>query len=252
MIENRIAATNEERAALAAWERKIFAPVYAGLGPAPTGEEESQDKKQLRALLFGVLGNAKDAAVIAEARTLAERYIADQSSVEPALAQAALAIAASNGDAALYDKIESLRASSDKPAVQIEMLHLKGDFSDPALVTRTLDAIAAGKVRNQDSAALLATMLRSRDTQAQTWSYIQNHWDAIHAQFTTTSGSYVVRAAGSFCSTEKHDEVLAFFGTHTVNAAARALKIAGDDINSCVQLRQAQEGNLQSWLAEQK
>jgi aminopeptidase N len=202
--------------------------------------------------LFGVLGAAKDPAIVAEARTLAERYIADQSSVEPALAQAALGIAASNGDAALYDKIEALQASSDKPAVQVEMLHLTGVFSDPALVTRTLDAIAAGKIRNQDSAALLATMLRNRDTQAQTWSYIQNHWDAIHAQFTTTSGSYVVRAAGSFCSPEKHDEVLSFFNTHKVLATERALKIAGDDINSCVQLRQAQEGNLQTWLAAQQ
>ncbi len=63
-------------------------------------------------------------------------------------------------------RCEALRASSDKPAVQIAMLHLMGDFSDPALVTRTLDTIAAGKVRNQDSAALLATMLRNRDTQA--------------------------------------------------------------------------------------
>jgi aminopeptidase N len=249
-IEDKIAATEEEHTALQAWERKQFGPVYQALGPATA--DESQDKKQLRALLFGLLGYAKDPAVVAEAHTLAEKYLADQSSVEPALAQAALAIAASNGDAALYDKMEALRASSEKPAVQIAMLHLKSDFSDPALVTRTLDAIAAGKVRNQDSAALLATMLSNRDTQAQTWSYIKDHWEAIHAQFTTTSGSYVVRAAGSFCSVEKHDEVLDFFGTHKVDAAARALKIAGDNINSCIQLRQAQEPSLKSWLAEQK
>jgi hypothetical protein len=36
-----------------------------------------------------------------------------------------------------------------------------------------------------------------------------------------------------------------------VEAAERELKIAGDNINSCVQLRQAQEGNLQTWLAAQ-
>ncbi len=46
--------------------------------------------------------------------------------------------------------------------------------------------------------------------------------------------------------------MLGFFNTHKVAATERALKIAGDNINSCVQLRQAQEGNLQSWLAEQK
>ncbi len=170
----------------------------------------------------------------------------------PSLAQAALAIAATNGDAALYDKIEALRAASDKPAVQTEMLFLTGDFHDPALVTRTLDAVAAGKIRNQDSASLLGGLLRNHDTQAQTWAYIQDHWDAIHAQFTITSGARVVSATGSFCSAEKHDEVLAFFKTHKVDASERALKIAADNINSCVQLRQAQEGSLKSWLAGQQ
>ena len=132
------------------------------------------------------------------------------------------------------------------------MLFLTADFTNPALVTRTLDRVAAGKIRNQDSWILLATLLRNRDTQQQAWTYIKDHWDAIHAQFTTSSGNRVVGAAGSFCSSEKHDEVLAFFSTHTVAASERELKIAGDNINSCVQLRQAQEGNLQSWLAEQK
>ena len=70
-IEDRIAATGEERAALQAWERKQFGPVYKALGAATT--DESQDKKQLRALLFLTLGAAKDPAVVAEARTLAER-----------------------------------------------------------------------------------------------------------------------------------------------------------------------------------
>jgi hypothetical protein len=249
-IEDRIAATDEERAALQAWERKQFGPVYQAMGPATT--DSSQDQKQLRALLFAVLGGAKDPAVIAEARKLAEQYIADQNSVDPSLAQAALDVAASNGDAALYDKLLALSASTNNPEVQTGALFLTAYFTNPALVTRTLDAVAAGKIRNQDSWILLSILLHNRDTQQQAWTYIKEHWDAIHAQFTTSSGNRVVGAAGSFCSPEKHDEVLAFFSTHKVAASERELKIAGDNINSCVQLRQAQEGNLQSWLAAQK
>ncbi len=198
-----------------------------------------------------MLGEAKDPAIVAEAHTLAERYIADQNSVEPSLAQAALGIAASNGDAALYDKVLALSASTSNPEVQTGMLFLTAEFTNPALVTRTLDRVAAGKVRNQDSWILLTTLLRNRDTQEQAWTYITEHWEAIHAQFTISSGNRVVGAAGSFCSAAKHDEVLGFFGTHKVEAAERELKIAGDNINSCVQLRQAQEGNLQTWLTAQ-
>jgi aminopeptidase N len=252
-IEGQIAPSEAERAQLQAWVRTQFAPVYQALGPAPLGKDtESEDKQQLRALLFRVLGEAKDPAVVAEAQTLAEKYIADQTSVEPALAQSALDIAASNGDAALYDKMLALSASTSNPEVQTGMLFRTAYFTNPALVTRTLDAVAAGKIRNQDSWILLATLLRTPETREQAWTYIQEHWEAIHAQFTTSSGNRVVGAAGSFCSAEKHDEVLAFFNTHKVAASERGLKIAGDRINSCIQLQQAQSENLKTWLAEQK
>jgi aminopeptidase N len=249
-VEERIAATEEERTALRAWVKREFSPVYAGLGPMPSGaDNEPADRKQLRALLFGVLGAAKDPKVLAEARELAEKYIADQTSVDPELGRTALALAAANGDAALYDKLLALSAASKDPSVQTESRFLTAEFSDPALVERTLDDVAAGKIRNQDSWILLSILLSSRDTQEQAWTYIQAHWEQVHAQFTESSGNRVVTATGSFCSAEKHDAVMAFFATHKVDASERALKIAGDSIDSCVQLRTAQEGNLREWLA---
>jgi aminopeptidase N len=252
-IEDRIAATDTERAALRAWVRKEFSPVYQALGPMPTGNDtEPQDKKQMRALLFGVLGDAEDPAVIAEARVLTDRYIADQTSVDPSLAQTAVAITAKNGDAALYDKLLALSASSPDPAVETGSLFQTAIFKDPALVTRTLDSVAAGKVRNQDSWILLTILLGNRETREQAWTYIKQHWDQVQAQFTTSSGNRVVGATGGFCSAEKHDEVTEFFTVHKVIAAERTLKIAGDQINSCIQLRQAQEQNLKDWLAQQK
>ncbi len=248
-IEGAIAATEEERAALRAWVRKEFSPMYAALGPMPVGtNSEPQDKKQLRALFFGVLGAANDPKVVAEARALTEQYIADQTSVEPSLAQSAMNIAAANGDVALYDKMLALSDSSQTPAVHTGALLMTASFNDPALVTRTLDSVAAGKVRNQDSWRLLAMLLRNPDTRDQTWSYLTRHWDRIQAQFSATSGNRVVAAAGSFCSAEKHDEVLEFFSKQKVKAE-RGLKIAGELIDSCVQLRAAQEPNLKQWLS---
>jgi aminopeptidase N/puromycin-sensitive aminopeptidase len=249
-IETRIAGTDDERKAIQAWIRKEFAPVYQSLGPTPEGHDsEPQDKKQLRALLFGVLGNAKDPGVVSEARQLAEKWIADPTSVDPALARTAASIAAENGDAALYDKFLAMSAASKDPSITTGALVLTAEFDDPALVTRTLDSVAAGKVRNQDSWILLAVLLSRPETRDQTWDYIKAHWDQVQAQLTTSSGNRVVGAAGSFCSAEKHDEVISFFTTHKVTAADRELRITGNSINSCIQLRQAQEPNLKTWLA---
>jgi aminopeptidase N/puromycin-sensitive aminopeptidase len=230
---------------LRAWIRKEFTPVYRALGPIPAGEDiEPQNKQQMRALLFVTLGDAKDPTVIAEARTLANSYLANQTSVSPSLAPYALYVAATNGDAKLYDKLLALRASSPDPQVQATSLFLTTHFSDSTLIARTLDSVAVGKMRNRDGATMLAILVRSRDTRNQAWNYVTRNWDRIQV----SSRSRLVPAAGSFCSAEKRDEVLRFFAAHGA-AADGPLKMAGEAISSCIQLRNAQEPHLREWLA---
>ncbi len=63
-IDTRIANTDEEHEALAAWVRKNFKPAYEKLGPPSDGD--TPEKKELRATLFAYLGTiGKDADVIA-------------------------------------------------------------------------------------------------------------------------------------------------------------------------------------------
>jgi aminopeptidase N/puromycin-sensitive aminopeptidase len=245
-IETRI-ATDSERTELEAWVRKEFSPAYKALGPFT--KNEPQDKHQMRALLFGVLGAAKDPVILAESRAIAEKYLADPASVDPEIAGDALAIAANNGDAALYDKFLALSASTNDPEIKTRMLFLTATFKDPALAKRTLDSVADGKVKNQDSWILLAILLQNRDTRELAWKYIQDNWAKVSAQFTTSSGNRVVGATSGFCSAEKRDEVTSFFTTHKVDAAERTLKQVGDSINGCIQLHEAQEPNLKRWLA---
>ena len=247
-IEARI-ATDAEREELRAWVRKEFSPVYSALGPFT--KDEPQDKHQLRSLFFGVLGSAKDPAIIAEAKAIADKFLADPASVDPEIVPDAMRIAANNGDAALYDKLLAMSATSKDPTIQTQTMFLTAMFKDTALAKRTLDSVADGKVKNQDSWILLAILLQNRDTRDLTWKYIQDNWAKVSAQFTTSSGNRVVSATGGFCSAEKRDEVMSFFTTHKVDAAERTLKQVGDSINGCIQLHEAQEPNLKKWLAAQ-
>ncbi len=98
-VSDRI-ATNADRKRLNAWLVATYAPIYAKL-PATAG---TLDEQQMRAELFGVLGEAGDAKIVAEAHKLAEQYIANPESVDPEVAGDAVALAAKNGDAGLYDK----------------------------------------------------------------------------------------------------------------------------------------------------
>ena len=249
-IYQRVASTPEEKAALAAWIRDTFSDVYAGLG-APS-ENDSPNKRRLRAHLFAVLGYyGRDPKVLAEAHEIAEKYVSNQSSVDPTLGQTALAIAARNGDATLFDQLQKVYETSTNPEFQIGALRLLAEFENPALAKRALNFAVSGKVRNQDAAIQLAIALEIPETREEAWKFIQANWNKVQAQLTTNMGSILVGSSGSFCSESARDNVESFFTEHKVAASSVSLKHAIERINGCIELRKLQGPLLQSWLASQ-
>ncbi len=243
----QIASTSQEREALDVWIRQTFETEYAKTG-APSNSD-SAERRELRATLFGILGIAKDPKVIADAKAITQKYLADAGSVEPALATDAQLIAAENGDAALFDQLQKVYETSKNPAQQEAALHSLAYFRDPALQKRSLDYAVSGKVRNQDAVFQLAIPLRDADTREIAWHYIQDNWAKVQAQVTTMMGGALVGSTGSFCSEEKSKEITDFFSTHKVPASERALTRAQNSIQSCIELRSQQGPRLKTWLA---
>jgi aminopeptidase N/puromycin-sensitive aminopeptidase len=249
-IAVRVASTPEEKQAFAAWVRKTFAPEYAKL--APPSDSDSANTRELRSQLFGVLGYyGNDPAIVAQARQITEKFMADPTSVDPTLGQTAAYIAARNGDAALFDALQHVYETSTNPEFQIGALRLQAEFQDPALLERALDYAVSGKVRNQDAAIQIAIALGTAETRDQAWKYVQTHWDKVQAQLTTARGGTLVGSTGSFCSADSREEVKKFFDEHKVAASDLALKHAIERINGCIELRSLQEPKLKEWLAAQ-
>ena len=249
-IYARVAATAEERAALAAWIRATFAPQYARLGPP--ADSDSANTRELRAQLFGMLGYyGKDPAVLAQSKEIVVKYLADPSSIDATLGQTALAIAARNGDAQLFDQLQKVYETSANPEFQEGALHLLAEFEDPALVTRSLDYAVSGKVRNQDAAIQFAISLQIDATRDPAWKYIQSHWDKVQTLLTPELGAALVGSTSSFCSADARDDVKRFFTEHKVASADKALKHAIERIDGCIEMRTLQEPNLKQWLATQ-
>lgn len=249
-IIDRVAETAEERAALGAWLNRNFAPSLAKLGPPSPAD--TSNTRQLRAELFGVLGYyGKDPNVLAEASKITERYFEDPTSIDPTLGQTALAIAARNGDAGLFDKFQKVYETSNNPETHDGALRLLAQFENPELLKRSLDYTLSGKVRNQDVAIQLSIGLQSDANRDQIWTYIKANWDKVQAQLTTEMGGYLVSATASFCSAESRNDVESFFTTHKVAASERALKHSVERINGCIEFRGLQRENLKRWLATQ-
>ncbi len=243
----RIAATPAEKDALAAWIRTTFGPVYARLG-APT-PQDSPNTRELRAQLFSALGNAKDPAILSQARQVAKKYVDDPTSIDATFGQTALAIAARNGDTALFDQLQKVAETSTNPEIQIGALRLLAQFEEPSLVHRALEYAVSGKVRNQDAAIQLSIPLDADENRKQAWEFIRTNWGKVQAQLTTNSGSILVGSTSSFCSNAGRDDVEKFFSSHKVAAADQTLKHAIESIDGCIELRANQEPQLRKWLA---
>ena len=243
----RLSATPQERTTFAAWVRRTYKPELTQLGMPVAGEPPN--KEQLRAELFGMVGGlGEDPDTIAEARQMTMQYLQNPDSVDPTLAPAALQVAAEHGDAPLFDQFQKQFETDNNPEQAERALALLAAFESPALTDRAMAYAASGKVKNQDSLFIFAGALRNSDTRDEAWKYMQTNWPAISAQLTEMNGGSIVRAAGSFCSAEKVDEVKQFFTTHPVHASARGLQVAQSQINDCVEFRAAQEANLKTWL----
>ncbi len=250
-VYERIASTQSEKDGLAAWIRKTFEPEYAKL-PAPAADD-SANTRELRAHLFAILGElGKDPGVLAQAREISEKYIADPTSVDATLAQTALGIAARNGDEALFDKLQKVYETSTNPEIQIGALRLLAQFDNPALEQRSLEYAVSGKVRNQDAAIQIAiSMFMGGERRDRAWQFVQSNWDKIHSLLTPELGNILVESTGSFCTEDSSRQVRSFFAAHPVASADQGVKHAVERINSCIELRSLQEPQLKSWLAGQ-
>ncbi len=247
IINERIANTPAEHNSIAAWVNGTFEPAYRRLGPPSA--TDSLDTKRLRAALFAALGNLGRAPeVIAEARQLSDQYLSNPASVDPTLAQNALEIAAANGDAAFFGRLQHTYETSTDPQMQEDALRLLARFRNPDLERRALEYAVSNKVRSQDAVFLISAPLRQADTRELAWDFIRQNWDKVQAQITVGMGGRLIATTGFFCSAKAQDEVADFFATHKVAASSRALQGARDNISDCIELRSDQEPNLQEWV----
>jgi len=249
-IYDRVAATEGEKEGIAKWLRANFSPEYARLGPPEASD--APNKRELRAELFSGLGHyAKDPQVLTEAQGIAEKYLDDPGSVDPTLGQAALPIAARNGDAALFDKLQKVYETSRNPELSIAALRLLAKFEDPALEERALEYAATDKVRNQDAATQFAIALAEDATRDRAWDFVKSHWETVHALLTPELGNELVGSTGSFCSAEAREDVQQFFAAHPVASADQAVRHSIENIDGCMEFRQLQRESLKTWLDKQ-
>ena len=248
-VHGTIADANE-RDAFAAWIRTTFRPALDAIGEEPKAGD-SDEVLTRRGTLWQLLGlTAGDTALQGKARTLADAYLSNPSTLPPSFAAPVLQVAAAGGDVALYDRyLAAAKAAIATPEQYYRVFNALASFRAPELADRTLAFALSSDVRSQDAPTLLGQLLNS-GAQDKTWAALSSQWDGIEKRLGSfQSLPYVVNALGGFCTAERATEIRAFFAAHPIPAAARGLAQALERIDSCVALDKRQSGPFATWLA---
>ena len=247
---NEHLVSDEDQDAYRAWVRQYVAPGIKEVGWEPK-PGESDEYRALRARFFGSDGyDGRDPAALAEAKKLADKALADSSSVDSDLAGTAFGLVAINGDAAFYDKLMMGLKNPKSPEDYYLYFYTLPGFSDPALLQRTLDFAISSDVRSQDALGLIDGVLNNKDGRKLAWDFIQTHWDAIAKAGGPFASAQVVGATSGFCDAAMRDQVTEFFTAHKVEAAERTYKQSIENINNCIDLKSQQESKLSAWLGQ--
>jgi len=247
-------ADENQRAAFKAWIRARFGPVLESLG-LPGTATDADGTQARRATLLLLLGDtADDAGVQQRARTLALAYLNDRSAVPPNIVNAVLRTAAAGGDRALYDRyVAELPKTRSTPEEYYRFFNALGWFRDPALVTRSLEFASSDQVRSQDTSTLIGLLLNQPEAQDVAWAFVKSHWTQLTEKLGVFQGiPGIVSALGGFCSTERANDIRAFFEKNPVPPAARSLQQSLERIESCVALDQRQSTPFTRWLSAQR
>jgi aminopeptidase N len=250
-IADQVLQDSQETEAFRAWVRDLLRPLADKLGwKAPSAE--SEETPQLRSTILFTLGRTgRDPQVLQEANQLAMEFLENRSKVEPSLAGTVLNLAASQGDAALYERYLARLRKSTRPDEFYGWLSALTAFQDPALVRRTLDLTLTPEIRGQDVMRVLSGVLGNPSGREIGWDFLRNSWSDLERKMPASNLARFAGLGALFCDAGHRQQFQEFFTPERVPGFQREVQRSLEAIDTCINMRQAQSQDLKAWLSRQ-
>jgi len=250
-LYHRIAATDAQRARLAAWAKAAYLPRLEQLGyqrKAGESEDDSLMRSNLASSLAFDFKLPEVRAALLKQGEAALKPKADGhlnlAAADPDLLGDALGVAVQeHGKSAVDALIAELPKTSD-PALRNGILGGLASVEDPALTEQVRNFALTKPVKVGEMRMLLSG---GRDTLAERdamWSWFTAHYAQILDRTGSFSGGRLPSmAAGGGCSSAEYDRLQAFFKTREKDAAGigRGLAQTGESIQLCSALKAKQD-----------
>ncbi len=230
--------------------RTLLEPAYRTIG-FDRGANDTEDRRSLRNVLVEALGLiAGEPDVVSRARQAVKAALGGTAPLDPIAAGTLVRIAAAHGDAAAFDALKTAAARTSDPQEHYRYLFALPAFRDPALVDRALELALSPELRSQDASIYFVRFFDNDAARDRAWAFLKSHWAELEPKIAISGGdTNLVSSLSAFCSSDARDNIRAFFASHPLPAAARALQQTLQRIDNCVATRERQQPVLAEWLA---
>jgi puromycin-sensitive aminopeptidase len=231
---------SQERARYEAMVRDLVAPALARVGWQPQDGETLQ-ASELRSVLIGtlaIIGN--DEAAHARAAEIFAAWKADRNSVEGNVIDAVVEVLATVGGAELFDEFYALFKSAQSPEEEDRFREALSLFNDHDLHTRLLNAcIDPSEIRTQDAPYLIARLLGKEGAAGVcAWQFVKDNWAQLTKLYPNSGVVRMAEGADALNTPELEADVKAFFATHKVKGAGKAIDQMLEKLRVAVLLRE--------------
>ncbi|HEX7481500.1 MAG TPA: M1 family aminopeptidase [Polyangiales bacterium] len=214
------------RAAMRGFVASVFGQAARELGVVSSAGESDETRLRRAELISLVAVVAEEPELERKVHEQCVRYLKDRRSVDANLAGALLVVGARHADKKRLDSYLAASVSDPTPQERRRFRMAMGDVREPKLVERVLELSLTDKIPTQDVALLLARLLANRSARRATWTFVETHWPALRDRMPAMLVSRLVDATPLLREERYRKEVAAFFASHPVPTAARALRQA--------------------------
>jgi alanyl aminopeptidase len=229
--------------------QKTLGPRARSLGFAPKPKDDPETRFLRPLLLTFVANRGEDAALVAEAKTRAHRWLGgDAGAAADEMVDAVLAIAAAHGDRALFDAMHAAAKQTTDIKRRRRLLQAMGQFRDAAIVERAFDVALSSDFDIRDALGLLD---HDASMSSVFFRLLAQHYDEIRKRLPSEVVGTLPGLLLGLCSEPDRDAVESFFKPRIEREVGgpRQLAHALEFISLCSAFRAYQEPSLAKFLA---
>ena len=222
----------------------------AGLDAADGDDGEARLRRA--ALVRGLAVVARDPAVSAALVSRLDRFLGgDRAALEPNLHEAAVAVAARDGDEARFALLRRLAREEKDPALLRRYRMGVALFEAPGLVRQAVEVPFGDEVPLQDLAGFAGVLLGNRAAAAPFWERLRERWGGFQARLGDAPLMLrrVVEGLGAFTTRKELEEARAFFAANEVPSARQAISQTLERLSQEVELWERVGPAVGAWLA---